>query len=172
MMSAMKRAIAVFAALSGLALFAMAQPPKPGAHAAKPAVARVQLLPGVWADWERGVVEASGSYAADLYAPSADIARIKTERMARLSAKDRLRKALALLGRDEKLRPHLAPFGGFEKVAQLDVEQAKVVSLDESSSGSIALRLSLSLRTAAPADLGATPADGGADPGAEKGSGG
>lgn len=160
---------------SGLvALVAAAQPgvkDKPAAKD-KAATARVQLLPGAWVNWEQGVIEATGSGAADLFAPSADVARIKAERLARLRATERLRKALAQLCQDEKQRPHLVPFGGAGEVSKLDVERARVLTIDHAASGSVSLRLSLPLTVPPPADLGVTPSDGGSEPaGASSGAG-
>lgn len=132
--------------------------------AARAEGARVQLMPGAWVNWEQGFIEAAGSSAADLFAPSADIARIKTERLARLRATERLRKAIAQLCQDEKQRAHLAPFGGAEQVARLDVERARVLTIDHAASGSVSLRLSLPLTAPPPADLGTAPADGGTEP--------
>lgn len=140
----------------------------------KAASAKVQLMPGAWVSWELGAIEATGSSAADLFAPSADVARIKAERLARLRATERLRKALTQLCQDEKQRSHLAPFGGAEQVAKLDVERARVLTIDHASSGSVSLRLSLPLTVPPPAaaDLGVTTVDGGAEPaGASSGAG-
>jgi hypothetical protein len=153
--------------LSG-GLVAVAQPTgnkdKPATGKERPAAgARVQLLPGAWVDWEHGTVEASGSSAADLFAPSADVARIKAERLARLRAAEKLRKALALLTGDEKQRPRLAAYGGAEQVSRLDVERARVLSVDHAASGSVSLRLALPLTAPPPAEPSSAPADGGAD---------
>jgi len=146
---------------------------KPATAKEKPAAnARVQLSPGVWVDWEHGTVEASGSSAADLFAPSADVARIKAERLARLRAAEKLRKALAQIGSDEKLRPRLLAHGGAEQVSRLDVEKARVLSIDHAASGSVSLRLLLSLTAPPPAEPGSAPPDGGATSGPGSGSGG
>ena len=60
-------------------------------------------VPGVTVDWQRGVIEASASAAADLYAASADVARLKAERLARARAEDRLRRALAGMRTEPRL---------------------------------------------------------------------
>lgn len=153
----------------GLTGVALAQPkavgPRPAPSASAKSASRVALQPGVWVDWERGVLEAAGSCAADLFAASADVARIKSERLARLRAEERLRKALASLAHDDKQRAHLTAHGGAEQVAKLDPAQARVLAVDYASSGSVSLRLELPLSPAAssparPLDAGAVP-DGG-----------
>lgn len=153
------------ACLLTLAGGARAQPkavgPRPGPSAPAKAASRVALQPGVWIDWERGVLEAAGSCAADLFAASADVARIKSERLARLRAEERLRKALASLVHDDKQRAHLTAHGGAEQVAKLDPATARVLSVDYASSGSVSLRLELPL---APSPAGASPAKPGEAP--------
>jgi len=139
-----------------LALVAFAQVPKgQGTAGQKKSAGRMQLAPGVWVDWERGMLEAAGSCAADLFAASADVARIKAERLARLRAEERLRKALASLSHDDKQRQKLVPYGGAEQVGQLDPARAQVAALSHAASGSVSLRLELALSGAAAADLGA-----------------
>lgn len=105
---------------------------------AKPAAATP--LAGVAVDWQRGVIEASASAAADLYAASADVARLKAERLARARAEDRLRRALAGLRSDPRLLARV-PAGP----AALDVSRATVSFIDYGSNGSVVLRLSLPL---------------------------
>lgn len=154
-----------------MAAGALAQP-KGGVQRPAASAARVALQPGVWVDWERGVLEAAGSCAADLFAASADVARIKAERLARLRAEERLRKALASLGHDDKGRTHLAAYGGVEQVAKLDPAKARVLAVDYASSGSVSLRLELPMSPqpakseppAAGPDSGAVVPDGGATP--------
>jgi hypothetical protein len=105
------------------------------------------LGPGVQVDWNRGVLVAAGSCAADLFAASAEIARVKAERVARNRAEARLRKALQTLGREPRFRGKVAP----ETLAQLDPAQAKAVHIEYASTGSVALRLELALTAKASA---------------------
>jgi hypothetical protein len=109
-------------------------------------VASLPGVPGVTVDWQRGVLEASASAAADLYAASVDVARLKAERLARARAEERLRRALAALRSDARLSARL----GTASVAGLDVRSAQVRFIDYGSNGSVVLRLSLPL-TAPPA---------------------
>ncbi len=140
--------------------------PQAAATAKKPAERSVALLPGVVVNWELGVLEASGSCAADLYAPSADVARIKAERLARLRAEEKLRKGLQLLSGDAKLRAQLAPYGGAEAVSHLDPSGAVQSAVDYGAAGSVSLRLRLPLNPPAKPPVlssgtGATVPDGG-----------
>lgn len=126
---------------------------------------------GVSIDWQRGIIEASASAAADLYAASADVARLKAERLARARAEERLRRGLASLRSDPRLLARV-PSGP----SALDVSRAMVSYIDYGSNGSVVLRLSLPLvvqpaltdkPTAAPdggaatssPDMGATASD-------------
>lgn len=131
---------------------------------------------GVQLDAQRGVLLAAGSAAADLFAASADIARIKAERLARLRAEDRLRKALQLLGRDPKRR------ASWPQLGKLDVTRATTAHIDYAATGSVSLRLELALQppAAKPAVAPPTPPtppsttedpalDGGPAPAAEPG---
>lgn len=95
---------------------------------------------GVQLDAQRGVLLAAGSAAADLFAASADIARIKAERLARLRAEDRLRKALQLLSRDPKRR------ASWPQLGKLDVTRATTAHIDYAATGSVSLRLELALQ--------------------------
>ena len=105
---------------------------------------------GVQLDAQRGVLLAAGSAAADLFAASAEIARIKAERLARLRAEDRLRKALQLLGRDPKRR------ASWPQLGKLDVTRATTAHIDYAATGSVSLRLELALQP--PAASAAKPA--------------
>jgi hypothetical protein len=151
---------------------AFALPPTPAAPAKSEA--RIPVGDAAVVDFERGVLEAAGSAAADLFSASAEIARLKAERLARLRAEERLRKALQTLAQDEKQRGRLQPFGGPEAVSRLDPTQARVLVIDYGASGSVSLRLELPLAggPAAAVDLGSrgTP-DGGADLGGARGTG-
>lgn len=117
-------------------------------------------IAGVSVDWQRGVIEASASAAADLYAASADVARLKAERLARARAEDRLRRALTGLRSDPRLLARV-PAGP----SALDVSRATVSFIDYGSNGSVVLRLSLPLSPPPPAadKRGPTP-DGGTPP--------
>jgi hypothetical protein len=95
---------------------------------------------GVQLDAQRGVLLAAGSAAADLFAASAEIARIKAERLARLRAEDRLRKALQFLSRDPKRR------ASWPQLGKLDVTRATTAHIDYAATGSVSLRLELALQ--------------------------
>ena len=117
------------------------------------------------------MLEATASSSADLYAASAEVARIKAERLCRLRAEERLRKALLALSRDEKQRARLEPYGGADQVARLDPARARILNVDYAASGSVSLRIGLSLLAEKkgndePPQKGA--ADGGIDLGAGK----
>jgi hypothetical protein len=146
--------LAVLAA--GRPVLAAPRAGQPAASAPAPADPIERLAPGVQIDWARGVLSAAGSCAADLFAASAEVARVKAERLARLRAEDRLRKALAALGGDkdksraERLARLLAPAAAAD-VARLDVARATVARIDYAATGSVSLRLELPLRPAAPA---------------------
>lgn len=150
---------------------ALAQPMPAPEPPVKSTQERVPVLPGVWVDWEHGVLEATASSSADLYAASAEVARIKAERLCRLRAEERLRKALLALSRDEKQRARLEPYGGADQVARLDPARARILNVDYAASGSVSLRIGLSLLAEKkgndePPQKGA--ADGGIDLGAGK----
>lgn len=120
-------------------------------------------VPGVTVDWQRGVLEASASAAADLYAASVDVARLKAERLARARAEERLRRAVAALHSDARLTARLGSAGP----AALDVRSAEVRFIDYGSNGSVVLRLSLALApSASPAAKSPGPA---ANPGSVDG---
>jgi hypothetical protein len=122
------------------------------------------VVPGVQADWGRGVLLAAGSCAADLYAASAEVARIKAERLAKSRAEARLRRALQALGHEPRLRGKVAP----ALLAQLDPAQAKVAHIEYAATGSVSLQLELALTAAAPAAPSPSEArDGGPAPAAE-----
>lgn len=119
-------------------------------------VASVPGVPGVTVDWQRGVLEASASAAADLYAASADVARLKAERLARSRAEERLRRALTALRGDSRLVARVGPM----PASALDIHSAQVRFIEYGSNGSVVLRLSLPLtapQTAGPHAAG-TPA--------------
>jgi hypothetical protein len=139
----MKKRNAAF--IGGLATALLLLSGRLGVLAADGRSALVPLLPGVWVDWERGQLEATGSCAADLYAASAEVARIKAERLARLRAEERLRSGLKQLSHDERQRAHLAPFGGGEQVGRLDPGRAQSLTIDYAATGSVSLRLALPL---------------------------
>lgn len=110
--------------------------------AAAPAVAAAESLgPGVQVDWNRGVLLAAGSCAADLFAASAEVARVKAERLARSRAQARLHRALQTLSREPRLRGKLSP----ELLGQLDPTHAKVVHIEYAATGSVSVRLELAL---------------------------
>lgn len=81
---------------------------------------------------DAGKLSARGVAAADLRAPSADIARVKAERSARDRAKKKLAAALGTL------RPHL---GTAAKERLVDAAEARDISYG--SDGSVQLTLSL-----------------------------
>jgi hypothetical protein len=98
-----------------------------------------QVAPGVLIDWDAGTVEAGGRAAADLRAPTAEVARIKAERTAKERAREQIKKALLDLPKSRwPDRP---------AAALLDpaLAGAETVKLDYGSSGSVYLRLRLSL---------------------------
>ncbi len=101
------------------------------------------IAAGVTADFAAGKLVAVASCAADLYPPSADVARLKAERVARSRAEDKLRKALTVVVRDHKAK--LVRFGGAERVAKLDVSAAIVDRIDYGATGGVVLWLSLPL---------------------------
>ncbi|MBL8634688.1 MAG: hypothetical protein JNM40_15805 [Myxococcales bacterium] len=102
---------------------------------------------GVTADFAAGKLIAVASCAADLYPPSADVARLKAERVARSRAEDKLRKALTVVARDHKAK--LARFGGAERVAKLDVSTAVVERIEYGATSGVVLWLALPLATKA-----------------------
>ncbi len=104
------------------------------------------LAPGVQVDFAQGRLVAVASCAADLYPPSADVARLKAERVARSRAEEKLRKALPILLRDHKAA--LSRFGGTDVVAKLDPKNASIQRLDYGSTGSVVLWLALPLAAA------------------------
>lgn len=149
-----------------------AAPQKPAEAATKPGPPVEKLAPGVQLDWARGVLSASGSCAADLFAASAEVARIKSERLARLRAEDRLRKALVALtgdkdkARAERLSRLVAP-APLEQLRRLDPALATVAQIDYAATGSVSLRLELALRPSTAAPPPAAPTrPGGPDAGA------
>lgn len=101
------------------------------------------VVPGVTVDFAAGKLVAVASCAADLYPPSADVARLKAERVARSRAEDKLRKALPLLVRDHKDK--LGRFGGAEAVAKLDPKTAVIERIDYGATGGVVLWLALPL---------------------------
>jgi hypothetical protein len=103
----------------------------------------VALFDGVQVDVQQGKLSAVASCAADLLSPSAEIARVKAERLATNRARERLKKALAQLVRDHK--DQLARFGGPEQVAKLDPKQAVVAQVDYGATGAVVVKLVLSL---------------------------
>jgi hypothetical protein len=117
------------------------------------AAAPENVAPGVHADWSRGVLLATGSCAADLFAASAEVARIKAERLARGRAEARLRRALQTLGREPRWRSKISA----ELVAQLDPTLAKVSRIDYAATGSVALQLELPLTPKAPGSAKSPP---------------
>lgn len=160
--SAPKRAFSVALLWVGLAVGLTS-----AALAAGPAGATLQSVsPGVQIDWSRSVMVATASCAADLFAPSAEIARLKAERLARMRAEQRLRKALQLLSREPRFHGKVAA----DILAQLDPAQAQVAHIEYAATGSISLRLELSLLAPAKAPASAPPAsppDSGAAGGAD-----
>lgn len=124
-------------------------------RAPSPATAAV---PGTSVDLVNGSIDAVASAAADLYAASADIARTKAERLARSRAEERLRKALANVVRSDGHR--LSAYGGVERVKALDPARAQQLSVEYGSTGSVTVKLRLSLREPPPSppDLGAPDA--------------
>ena len=150
--SAPKRAFSVVLLWAGLAV-GLTIRLAPAASAASPATAALQSIsPGVQIDWSRSVLVATASCAADLFAPSAEIARLKAERLARMRAEQRLRKALQLLSREPRFHSKVAA----DVLAQLDPAQAQVAHIEYAATGSISLRLELAL-TAPPKAPAAAP---------------
>jgi hypothetical protein len=90
---------------------------------------------------ERGVLEAVGSAAADLYAASAEVARLKAERLARVRAEERLKRALSVLRPDKRWTA--LPKGSGETAP--DVTRATVERVEYGVTGSVTMWLSLSL---------------------------
>ncbi len=98
-----------------------------------------QLASGVRIDWDAGTVEAEGRCAADPRAPSAEVARIKAERIARERAREQMKKALvALPGARWPSRPVPAALDPI-------LEGAETVATELGSNGSVSLRLRLKL---------------------------
>ena len=155
------------AALAGGAAPAAATP----ASATTPtAPAAIQSLgPGVQVDWSRQVVSAAGSCAADLFAASAEVARLKAERLARMRAEARLRKALQALAREPRFHGKVPA----ELLSRLEPSQAQVAHIEYAATGSVSLRLELPLTAPGPAKNPAVPPlpgavpDAGAPPAAE-----
>lgn len=139
------------------------------AAAATPAAPAVQSLgPGVQVDWNRQVISAAGSCAADLFAASAEVARLKAERLARMRAEARLRKALQTLGREPRFHGKVPA----ELLGRLEPSQAQVAHIEYAATGSVSLRLELPLTAPVPAKNPAAPLpgaapDAGAPPAAE-----
>jgi hypothetical protein len=105
---------------------------------------RESLPQGVVISWPDGVIEAPGSSAADLRAPSAEIALIRAERLARERAAERMKAALAGLPG--------ARTGQLPKDLDTLVASAQVAAIDYGASGSVSLRLSLKLPGLLPPD--------------------
>ncbi len=101
-----------------------------------------QLGDGVVVYWEEGAVEASGSCAADLRAPSAEVARIQAERVARERAQQHMRQALLAL-------PKVRWAAGKEAPRETDLDPAvrgaETAAVDYGSNGSVSVRLRLKL---------------------------
>ncbi|HEU5055533.1 MAG TPA: hypothetical protein VFU21_03385 [Kofleriaceae bacterium] len=130
----------------------------------------VERGPGARIDWTRGLVVARGAAAADLRAPSPQVARLAAERRARSAAQARLRE----LAKGLKLADGrtLAAALGKDKAAAARFDRAVARSLDlavdHTSDGSVVLSAGLpieAIRTAAggPMDL---PTGAGASAGA------
>jgi hypothetical protein len=85
---------------------------------------------------EQKILRAHGAAAADLRAPSAEVARIRAERTARMRAEKKLQAALSALG---PLGSKIAP----KKVEEL-LAAAKIVDEQFGSDGSVELQLELS----------------------------
>lgn len=107
---------------------------------------REPLPQGVVISWPDGVgvIEAPGSSAADLRAPSAEIALIRAERLARERAAERIKAALASLPG--------ARTGQLPKDLDALIASAQVAAIDYGASGSVSLRLSLKLPGLLPPD--------------------
>lgn len=101
---------------------------------------REALPGGVAVDWAAGTVEAAGSAAADLRAPSAEVGRVKAERQARERAAARISEALRGLG---KGRWEEAPPGA--EALDKALAGAEVADVSYGASGSVSLRLRLKL---------------------------
>lgn len=101
---------------------------------------------GVIVDASTGTIEAPGSCAADLRAPSAEVARIKAERIARERARERLKQALLSL-------PPARLAGRSVDPAAVDaaLQKAEVASVHYGSTGSVTVRLRLRLEVLGPA---------------------
>ena len=84
------------------------------------------------ASWDADAhrLEAHGVAVADPRAPSADVARVKAERQARVAAGDRLRRALTALG-----------YRGDEPTARALVERGQARNIDYGADGSVTLDL-------------------------------
>jgi hypothetical protein len=144
---------ALAAALMALAL------PWP-AHAESRGALVVDKGQGARIDWTRGMVVARGAAAADLRAPSPQVARLAAERRARSAAQARLRQ----LARDLKLADGRTVGAALSKdaaaAARFDRALARTLDLaiDHASDGSVVLSAGLpieAIRTAAtgPTDL-------------------
>lgn len=133
------------------------------------ATAIQSLGPGVQVDWSRQVISAAGSCAADLFAASAEVARLKAERLARMRAEARLRKALQMLGREPRFHGKVPE----DLLGRLEPSQAQVAHIEYAATGSVSLRLELPLTAPVPAKNPAPPPlpgaapDAGASPAAE-----
>lgn len=124
----------------------------PGALAGPPA--REPLPQGVVISWPDGVgvIEAPGSSAADLRAPSAEVALIRAERLARERATERMKAALSSLPR--------ARLGQLPQDLDALLATAQVAAIDYGASGSVSLRLSLKLPGLLPPGKGPGPGPG------------
>jgi hypothetical protein len=109
---------------------------------------RVEVLaPGVRIDWTARFIEAAGVSAADLSAPSPEVARIRAERQARARARERLKQALTTLPRARWQGGPPAP-----EALEAALDRAEAHDIDYGANGSVALRLRLPLQ-ALPAAL-------------------
>ena len=77
-------------------------------------------------------LEAHGVAVADPRAPSADVARVKAERQARMAASDRLRRALTAMG-----------YRGDDAAARVLLDRGQARNIDYGADGSVTLDLLL-----------------------------
>ena len=119
-------------------------------------------------DWTLGLVVASGESAADLRAPSPQIARVKAERRARSRARDRLLEKIRSLPLAEgDIGRRLDADRALATRIQQLVEDASVHELDYASDGSVVLQLSVPLHALERALAGAGGRDVGRSPAAD-----
>ena len=154
----MARAAARFAAVVALVVAT-----SPARGQSKGALVR-DLGQGARIDWTRGLLVARGAAAADLRAPSPQVARLAAERRARAAGQARLRQ----LARDLRLADGRSLGSALDKdkaaAGRLDraIARSVDVAIDHASDGSVVLSTALPVEAARAAIAGFTPAPAGA----------